>query len=136
MIFVSEGSNCNCSRDEIRRIATQIVNSKIEYQREEIFRSIKDYMKYDSDLNVFSKMANEKFTNEFEKICNDKLSSSTNSINKIIDTKMDDLIKKEPISLISEQIKKDLQPTINKLDATSLLTIANFALLGFLISRR
>ncbi len=108
---------------KIEKVCTRLLSSHINNYREDIFKNLRNYVKYDPELKAFRNISLEHYNEVVDGHQAIRLAETETKINEIIDKKVRLLTNEQPINIIADSVEKSIDKKYN-------LTISNIKIMS------
>lgn len=114
---------------KIERICSRLFISNINNYCDDIFRNLRNYIKYDPELKVFRNLSLEHYNEVVDGHQDIRLAETKIKINDIIDKKIKLLANEQPINIITDCVSKSIDKKYNStIDNTKIMSIVGIGI--------
>lgn len=100
------------------------INRYMSDYREDIFKSLKNYARYDPDLKAFRNLSIEHYNEVVDEQLEIRLKEVNNKIKTTIDNKINTLANEHPINIVTESVSNNIDKKFQqKIDNTYYLSL-------------
>lgn len=109
---------------KIERICSRLLLSNINNYRDDIFKNLRNYIKYDPELKTFKNLSLEHYNEVVDGQQGIRLAETETKINDIIDKKVRLLANEQPINIITDSVSKSIDKKYNStIDNTRIMSM-------------
>ena len=109
---------------KIERICSRLLLSNINNYRDDIFKNLRNYIKYDPELKTFRNLSLEHYNEVVDGQQGIRLAETETKINDIIDKKVRLLTNEQPINIITDSVSKSIDKKYNStIDNTRIISM-------------
>ena len=114
---------------KIERICSRLLLSNINNYRDDIFKNLRNYIKYDPELKTFRNLSLEHYNEVVDEQQGIRLAETETKINDIIDKKVRLLANEQPINIITDSVSKSIDKKYNStIDNTRIMSIVGIGI--------
>lgn len=110
-------NSCSCSN--MHSICSKLIAS----QREDIFKNLREYIKHDKELKIFTNIAIDAYKDAIQTCQHETFAKVEEDMNNLIDNKIRTLIDQTPLNLVTESVYKKYNSSISYLNVLSITGI-------------
>lgn len=109
---------------KIERICSRLLLSNINNYRDDIFKNLRNYIKYDPELKTFKNLSLEHYNEVVDGQQGIRLDETETKINDIINKKVRLLANEQPINIITDSVSKSIDKKYNStIDNTRIMSM-------------